>query len=66
MWSKTIIIQSLLLHGRSEETAQVEEEMDGHGGGLVYLLCVCVCVQGDMMDVCGSCVTLGVVWVAGA
>lgn len=27
--------------------------MNGHGGGLVYLLCVCV--RGDMMDVCSNC-----------
>lgn len=40
----------LLLYRRSEETAQ--EEMNGHGGSLVYLLCVCV--QGDMMDACSN------------
>lgn len=26
--------------------------MNGHGGGLVYLLCVCI--QGDMMDACSN------------
>lgn len=42
---------SVLLYRRSEETA-LEEEMNGHGGGLVYLLCICV--RGDMMDVCSN------------
>lgn len=50
--SKIIIIQSALLYRRSEETAQAGGEMNGHGGALVYHRCVCV--QGDMMDVCSN------------
>lgn len=52
MLSKRIVIQSVLSYRSLEETAQVEEEMNGHGRALVYLLCICV--QGDMMDVCSN------------
>lgn len=51
--SRRFVIQGILLYMGSEQSAEVEEEMNGHAGGLVYHLCICV--QGHMMDVCSNC-----------
>lgn len=53
--STRIVIQSVLLYTRSEETTKVEGEKDGDGGSWVSLFRVCV--RGDMMYACSSCDT---------
>lgn len=53
--STRIVIQSVLLYTRSEETTKVEGEKDGDGGSWGSLFRVCV--RGDMMYACSSCDT---------
>lgn len=61
--SKRLVVQSVRLFGKSEETAQVEEEMNGHGRGSVYPLWF---VSREISWMSVVTVALGVVWMGEA